>query len=52
MNLFISKAIWKHYALQIALEDLVTVFGFVDEEIITDKSINTNECSESEYLLK
>lgn len=52
MNLFISSAIWRYYAETIALEDLTDAFNYVDEEVLEDKSLNINECSQPEYLLK
>ena len=52
MNMFINAATWFYYAETIALEDMSESFNTVDEEVLTDKSLNINECPNSQYLLK
>ena len=42
--MFINSNTWMYYAETIALEDMSESFNTVDEEVLTDKSININEC--------
>jgi len=52
MEMFINAATWFYYAETIALEDMSESFNTVDEEILEDNSLNINECTKPEYLLK
>ena len=52
MNIFINSSVWFYYAETIALEDMSESFNTVDEEILEDNSLNINECTKPEYLLK
>ena len=52
MNIFIANSIWKYYAQTIALEDISEAYSYVDEDVLTDETINTNPCSIPEYACK
>ena len=51
-EMYINAATWFYYAETIALEDMSESFDTVDEEVLTDNSLNINECPNSQYLLK
>jgi len=51
-KMFIASAIWRNYAQTIALEDISESYEYVDEDVLTDETINTNPCSEPEYVCK